>query len=768
MSTPIAYYARTYTETSDPKTPKKKWQPLADHLHAVADLAQKFACDARPSSSGDTEAERCEKQAFRDAARWAGLLHDFGKFRGEFQELLRGLRTRSARTRHTQAGAAAAFDQRRFDIAFAIAGHHGGLPDQTDLRNLVAEPGGRDVAERVRRIAGKDCPETCEPCPAWQPDDKPEQFDLFVRLLFSCLVDADWQDAGAFERDARELLPEPAPPSLNAADLLRKVLAYIDERACECRCAHVATVRRDVLEAALSAAKKEAGLFSMAVPTGGGKTLSALAFALAHAQRRNLRRIIYVAPYLSIIEQNAREIRRAVAAETDSELVFEHHSLAEPPGPAEADDEQAAEAARRAENWQSPIVATTSVQLFESLFSNRSGQCRKLHNIARSVVILDECQTLPPGLVKPSCAMLQQLVETADCSIVLCTATQPAWSRRAELPEGLSNVREIAPPELNLFERLRRVDLQWPKRDEPRLEWKEVAGQMAAEGAALCVVNTKSAAGEVFRELRLLGCEAAFHLSTAMCPAHRLAVIDEVRLRLTDRKPCYLVSTQLIEAGVDIDFPFVMREMAPLEAVIQAAGRCNREGLLNSSGKPGGRVVVFRSRDGYESSRRLDRWYGAGIDIVEQDFLEMGRRPDIASPEDMAVYFKRLYRSGELDEHEIQPLRQRCMFRTIWEGDRDRPRKGRYRIIEDETTAVVVANWEPYRAEVDRLLDLLRKKKSRQTFRKLARFQVNLRHNQIARAGGQFEEVCGIRVWYGPYDTHLGLMLETAGPLQPV
>ncbi|MGH7136275.1 MAG: CRISPR-associated helicase/endonuclease Cas3, partial [Pirellulales bacterium] len=399
----------------------------------------------------------------------------------------------------------------------------------------------------------------------------------------------------------------------------------------------------------------------MAVPTGGGKTLSALAFALAHAARYGLRRVIYVAPYLSILEQNAREIRRALEVSTDSELVFEHHSLADPLDKPEENQAEASDAAQRAETWNAPVVITTNVQFFESLFANQPGRCRKLHNIARSVVVLDECQTLPPGLVRPTCSMLGEFAQRAGSSLVLCTATQPAWNRRSSFAEGLADVRDIVTEEMRLFEKLLRVTIEWPRAGEG-LEWSDVAARMLEQPAVLCIVNTKGAARAIHAELRQRGGEDALHLSTNMCPRHRLETIDEVRRRLREAEPCRLVSTQLIEAGVDVDFPVVMREMAPLEAIIQAAGRANREGLLNASdGSPGGRVVVFRS----VKPVKLDRWYQAGIGIVEDNFLRDGREPDVAQPDHIGEYFRRLYASGDIDARNIQVLREAQSFAEV-------------------------------------------------------------------------------------------------------
>jgi CRISPR-associated endonuclease/helicase Cas3 len=317
----------------------------------------------------------------------------------------------------------------------------------------VAGPSGRAVAGAIWQTAIEDCPELSSALLSPPPLRDSFHADLFTRLVFSCLVDADWSDTAEHERKAKWFGPEPGPPRLDAENWLRQLLDFIAERAKACN-PRIATIRDEILQACLEAAHLPPGLFSLTVPTGGGKTLSALAFALKHATAHRLadgqphfRRLIYVAPYLSIIDQNARVIRQALGAGNDEAAVFEHHSLAEPPGDEDANDTDREAAARRAENWDAPVIITTSVQFFESLFANKPSRCRKLHNIARSVVLLDECQTLPPDLVAPTCMMLKQVAAELGASIVLCTATQPAFDH-ADMPERLVNVREIIPKQL--------------------------------------------------------------------------------------------------------------------------------------------------------------------------------------------------------------------------------------------------------------------------------------------------------------------------------
>ena len=433
-------------------------QPLREHLREVARHAEQFARQARP-----------DDDLFAEAARSAGLLHDLGKYRIEFQQMLMGLRPPREKTYHKQAGAAKAALARNSPVAFAIAGHHGGIPNLADLKGAIAGPSGSAVLEAIWGNATLDCPELLGVSLRPLPLQDVATADLLTRLLFSCLVDADWSDTSEYERCVKGGTPELPASELDPKARLEFVLAHIRTLADKCKERHIGSVRDDILKACLAAASLAPGLFSLTVPTGGGKTLSGLAFALKHAAAYSLRRVIYVAPYLTILDQNVRVIRASLRIERDDPAVFEHHSLAEPPGDEDEEETKRQAAARRAENWDAPVVITTNVQFFESLFSNKPGRCRKLHNIARSVIVLDECQTLPPELVAPTCSMLGQLVSTLGCTVLLCTATQPAFDH-ADMPERLRNVREIIPPELDLFVRLRR-SFRWCGRNPMTPGW---------------------------------------------------------------------------------------------------------------------------------------------------------------------------------------------------------------------------------------------------------------------------------------------------------
>jgi CRISPR-associated endonuclease/helicase Cas3 len=680
-----------------------------------------------------------------------------GKYRQEFQAFIRGLPARGSK-QHKEAGAAWAAKAGDLSVAFAVLGHHHGIPDKDNAAKAVKGPDGVAVVEAVAAVAARDCPGLGDRS-LRQQGEVTASTELFTRVLLSCLVDADWTDTTEHDRRVREWPQFPRPDDLRPTERLAAVLRFIEERAVAGlrQNEHLATIRKQVLDACLSAALNPPGLFSLSVPTGGGKTLSSLAFAFRHAAQNGLRRVIYVAPYTSILDQNAEVIRQALGVSCDDLTVFEHQSLAEPQGPNLPDEKQASAAVRLAENWDAPIVITTNVQFFESLFSNKPGRCRKLHNIAKSVVILDECQTLPPDLVRPTCQMLQQLTTTLGASVVLCTATQPAFSHES-LRDGKHDHRlvtqEIIPAHFDLFTDLKRVQLAWPGRDE-RLSWRELAKTMLATPAALGVVNTKRAARELFSELHA-ETDSIYHLSTAMCPAHRLAVLAAVRSRLASQQPVFLVSTQLIEAGVDIDFPCVFREMAPLESVIQAAGRCNREGLLPDCG---GKVTVFRSEEGSTPGG----WYALGRDVLEAEFLAAGHEPRIDQASDVQEYFQHLYWKRSLDPKNIVGMRSGFMFEGVAEA---------YRLITEDTVPVVVATWREHADTIEGLLDKLRERPVRANFRALAPFQVNVFRTEISRQqAGLAVPICDgldVLVWRGEYDTNLGRTAEFQNLIEAV
>jgi CRISPR-associated endonuclease/helicase Cas3 len=706
--------------------PDSDWEPLVDHLHKVADLAADFAA------------------AF-DAREWgrlAGLWHDLGKYQPKFQARLRGS---GESVEHAGAGAALAFSKAKdcgLPLAFAIAGHHAGLANLT-----TSEEGGRTplksrLKENASVLAGllPSLPAelTAPDLPAFPATlTSRSSLEVWTRFLFSCLVDADFLATEDFYSPG---LRRAALAGSEKVPILRQrlddsidglVAALPEER----RTSTVNLRRAEVLAACRDAADLPPGLFSLTVPTGGGKTLAAMSFALRHAERHELRRVIAAIPFTSIIEQNAAVYRRALGESN----VIEHHSGLDPLAAQERNS--AAEIRRRlaAENWDAPVIVTTNVQLFESLFAASPSRCRKLHNIARSVILLDEAQTLPADYLLSILDILKELTSRYGCTVVLTTATQPALARRESLPQGLDGVREIILDRHGLARDLKRVEVTWPRPGEAPLPYTELAVKLAAEERTLAVVHKRNDARTL---AELLPEENRFHLSALMCPAHRSVVLAEVISRLKAGLPCRLVSTQLIEAGVDVDFPVVYRCLSGLDSLAQAAGRCNREGRL-----PGkGRVIFFRAETSPPPG--LPR---KGLKAVEEMLQE--EPVDLDDPNAHTLYFRKLYFACDLDAKGIQPLRDVFSYQTV---------AAKVRLIEEGSIPIVV----PYGAADERLAELRRHGPDRLLLRSLQPFLVNLFDRDVSKLknAGALEEVLdGVLAlapaFHGLYDSRFGLVI---------
>lgn len=715
-------------------------QRLLDHLQGVSDLAASLAAAAVPTDP-----------RLHSIARLTGWLHDLGKLRPEFQELLAGLRSRSELTHHSFPGAViAAKHFRQADAAFCIQGHHTGLPERAALKDQCADPAkialSQQLFQQLQSVANLAA------IPPQAAAD-PLAFDLQTRLLFSCLVDADWRNSAA--ASGAPLAPAPA---LDPSGRLPRVLSYIAARSTACRSNFLRDIRSEILHNSMAAAEGAAGVYTLAVPTGGGKTLATLAFALAHASRNNLRRIIYVAPYLSIIEQNARAWREALALPDDpaDPTLLEHHSLAEDTVETESDGAAPQPRSRTlAENWDAPFIITTSVQFYESLFTNRPGRARKLHNIARSIVILDECQTLPFDLLVPTVRMLGQLAASWGTSLLLSTATQPAWKKGSPLADGLTTT-DIVPDAPALHRRLARVTAHWPRPTAPDLEPAALADLLLSTPTTLCIVNTRRQARDLFKLCKPRH-DFVAHLSTSMCPDHRLRVLDTVRTRLRSGHPTLLISTQLIEAGVDLDFPVVYRELAPLDAIIQAAGRCNREGLLNPApGVPGGTLHIFSL-----AGRNLppDSFYRNATAQLRAA-LAAGTPPDLIDPAAVARFQHELINAhGLATTDTITQLRHAQDFPQICE---------KYRLVEDNSLSFCVQNY-PFCPDV--VASLCSKLPHAAARRRLARFSVNVFQHEAAGLTAQgfthpHPTDPSVSLFTGPYDTDLGIVPSAApGPL---
>jgi CRISPR-associated endonuclease/helicase Cas3 len=631
-------YAHSLPDTPD----HSRWETLSHHLRDVGQLASEFA----------------DVFGAADWARAAGLLHDIGKTSRAYQ---RYIRTPGANRGpdHSTAGAREAIELYGPKvgrlIAYGIAGHHGGLMDGSGSD-------GRGSSLDLR-LSKDDYP--TEPYDGWQDhvDGLPALADLLTsrldldpehpgfslafraRMLFSCLVDADFLATERFYASAEH---GEAPPrgGVLRAEHLERVRAFMAGRSASDTA--VNRLRAEILDHAIGKAGLPPGHFTLTVPTGGGKTLTSLRFALEHAQTHGLRRIIYVIPFTSIIEQTADVFRNQLGL---GDAVLEHHSSfdwdeLERRAENDAEGEGAAGLAklrRDTENWDAPIIVTTGVQFWESLFASRTSRARKLHNLAKSVIILDEAQTLPVKLLRPCMAALEELKRSYGASVVLCTATQPALRRidnALPTPEegkhsgraqgfDIDDSRELAPRPRELYQELKRVDVEW--RRDP-VDDSEIAARFAAQDRMLVIVNSRAHARDLFEAIRDL--PGARHLTTLMCAMHRRQVLAGVRADLAARRPTRLVATSLIEAGVDVDFPEVWRAATGLDSIAQASGRCNREGLLEGVG----RTIVFEPADEvkHKVPAAIMGFYQAARQVLRTDADPLGL-------DAVTAYFQELY-----------------------------------------------------------------------------------------------------------------------------
>ncbi len=733
---------------------------LAEHLHEVGELAADFA------------------QHFgMDWARLAGRWHDLGKYRPRFQKYIRlvsgfevdaHIKGESGKAPHSTAGAMLAcehFENAGFGhagriLAYLIAGHHAGLADWFDgLNSRLDLPASRD---ELNEALAENPPAELLDAGDFKPDLRAipggkNGFALWIRMLFSALVDADFLDTERYMSSDKFAQRNTWPALIELAPLFDTHMADLAAKA---QPTPVNTIRADILRQCRENALLAPGLFSLTVPTGGGKTLSAMAFALAHAKahstkERPIRRVIHVIPYTSIIEQTA-DIFRSIFGDA----LIEHHSNVE------SEPGQETSASRLAcENWDAPIIVTTNVQFFESLFAARTSRCRKLHNLVDSVVILDEAQLLPPEFLQPILDVLNLLTRHYGVTIVLSTATQPALSTREYFDarqnlRGLDNVREIVSDPDALYTALERVHVRLPVDWHMPTDWQNLAVELSAHDSALAIVNTRKDARALWEKMP----QGTLHLSALMCGAHRSQIITEIKLRLKDGVPTRVVSTQLIEAGVDVDFPVVYRALAGLDSIAQAAGRCNREGRQDGKGK----VVVFVPpnpappgllRKGEDACRSV--LHG----VTEQPLTRVR----------FAAYFERLFRACELDAKDICEdlfmAHDKLDGRELAVNFRSAAEK--FKLIADEDSAPIVVL---YRGEsgqddsIDKWIATLRNEKpQRWLMRKLQRYTVNL-HRMQAMAllnQGDIEEIMPglfVQVSDWLYDPDLGLNPDGTPP----
>jgi CRISPR-associated endonuclease/helicase Cas3 len=725
---------------------------LPEHLWSVSKLAGAFAAEF----------------GSRTWAEWAGLWHDLGKFRGGFEKYIRQsgdpnahIEARIAGREKTHSAAGALWAQKYFPeadahfgpaiasvLSYLIAGHHAGLDDSSSLKARFSL---EDTKKEGSDTLAAEIPRSIL-YPALNPPDIhairvdkdiPGRFALWVRMLFSCLVDADFLDTEAF------MSPEKAAARssfMSLEEMETRLTSHLDALArkvakrgkSEIR---VNRARAKVLDACRAKAGLHPGVFSLAVPTGGGKTFSSLAFALRHAVCQTKRRVVYAIPYTSIIEQTAGSFKEIFGDEN----VIEHHSNIEI---GEAEENYRTRLA--AENWDAPLIVTTNVQLFESLFARKTSRCRKLHNLVNSIIVLDEAQLLPIPYLQVIVDVLRLLIRDYGVTVLLCTATQPALESRVcfDLAHALKGfdpgeVLEIIDNVPGLYADLKRVSAHFPKTlNQPR-KWEKLAPEITAHEAVLVIVNRRADARALYLQIRALG-EKTWHLSGLMCAQHRSHVLKRIKKALDERcralsagkhpDPLRVISTQLVEAGVDLDFPVVYRAMAGLDSIAQAAGRCNREGILDQ-----GHVYVFEPPKASPS--------GLLRKAEEATRVLLHTLPQEADPLDekhFGEYFQQLYADANLDQKKIRDLlrgegRGQIPFREIAK---------KFRLIDEEESATVFVRYHEDAGDkaIDALLGKLKKDgPDRWLMRKLQRYGVTLYRRDIDRliAEGDIEPLVG-------------------------
>ncbi|MDW8305817.1 MAG: CRISPR-associated helicase Cas3' [Leptospiraceae bacterium] len=696
---------------------------LIDHLCAVAELAKGF----------------CAKFSAANMGYVAGLWHDLGKYQNTFQERIRkltgydvdeeGLSGSTPNVDHSSAGGILAAQRWGLDhpITYAILGHHCGLQDREDVKYRIENK--KDLLQLSLQNADEKVYQSSwvleKPC-LKAPDD----VSFFYRMLFSALVDADRLDTEKFCEPEKSAIRQ---HGLTLEEYDKTLDTYLEDIEQNAPNTKVNQLRKKVRSHVVAQAKLEPGFFSLTVPTGGGKTLTSLSFALKHAVAHKKDRVIYAIPYTTIIEQTA-DVFRGIFGE---DKVFEHHSAVDP-------QKESLKNRLLAENWDFPLIVTTNVQFFESLFSANPSQCRKLHNIVNSVVILDEVQTLPLAYLKPIIVCLKALVNNFRVSVIFCTATQPALSSQntADMKfKGIDNIRELAPDVKELFSLLKRVEIRLPEDLNQRQEWAKIAEELEKHRQVLCIVNSRKDARDLFKCMP----QGTIHLSALMCPAHRSHVIQRLKEQLANGEMVRVISTQLIEAGVDIDFPVVYRALSGIDSIVQSAGRCNREGKLPELGK----VYIFVPPS--ESPRGHLRMCERTAKAVIEDF------GDPLAMESYKRYYEELIwkRGDGLDEWHILEKMRSLQFAKIYEE---------FQMINNDGISVLV----PYGKGKHLMEELM--KASEQThiralLREATRFMVdiprasfiNLQKNGCARF---LHDAVGVIERDDLYDESLGLLLD--------
>lgn len=690
-------------------------QTIKQHSEGVADIMKSFALT----------------DEYADIYAYCGLLHDVGKYSEGFQ---RYIRAGGEKEPHAKWGAYMAKNDRLINIAFSVFGHHMGLPNRdTMFETFIQCENEKGKWLEIQRSLRNDgmCIPPCDNAPFNRIDGNTAK-ELFVRMLYSSLVDADSLDT---ERHFQEEQYNARPRLILDVDALLDALNY--KLSSFSHNSPLNGLRTEVRLYAQSLAEEPQGCFSMTLPTGMGKTLCSLNWALHHAKvHSNIKRIVIVLPFLSIIDQTAKELKSIFK---DHDVILEHHSNVIYEGK-ESEEEYYCKGPKQlaTENWDYPIVVTTTVQFFESLFSNQRSKCRKLHNLQDSIVIFDEIQTLPVHLAECTMKMLNDMLHLCRCSILFCTATQPNFQTRSDF-KGIDHIVPLVENPMAIFAATKRVEY-YPIADYEVQSIDSIAQKVCEEKESVLIVcNTKKKAKALFDSIKEKGNMQVLHLSTNMCQKHRMAVVDKVKGKLKNGEKLILCSTQLIEAGVDMDFPIVFRELAPLESIIQSAGRCNREGKLEK-----GKVFLFQLEEKGQPSAE----YKTFTQFAQLCYHNNENR--LTEADFYAEYYTDIVKLYA-PEDTITPKREKLMFQDVADI---------YHIIDSSATSLFVYR---YNEESLQLYKEITGKEylSRKDYQQIAQYCVQV-YNKFERDNSDkiAETTNGVKIWSGAYSEEFGLSNE--------
>jgi CRISPR-associated endonuclease/helicase Cas3 len=696
---------------------------LSKHLHRTATLAESFAC----------------KEEYKPVFNLTGLLHDLGKYQFKFQDYLENGGRRGS-VPHAIWGAGYSRICRAIEISIAIDGHHKGLPDNATWKSDTEPFYRKEIVQFETVVKAFFNDAGIDEKDIGKIDNltflEKSHREVFIRYLFSALTDSDWLSTEEhFNKDTYEM-------RIGAGLQLDKMIGKLDRALSgKNKKGEINQLRNYSLEQALEKADMPCGFYSLALPTGMGKTLTSVSWALNHAKKNGLKRIIIVLPYINIIDQTAQTLKTIFG----EDQILEHHSGYNEGELIQNLPEDHFKIQQRkklaCENWDYPIIVTTTVQFFESLFSNKPSQCRKIHNISESVVIFDEVQTLPKEVISPTIRMLQDVQTIMKTSFLFCTATQPAFENRKGF-DGINKIFPLVDNPAELFEKTKRVEYYLLNELNP-LSYSVLLDSVIQVGdSALVIFNTKKAALEFFSCARSKNVwEAKYHLSTGMCPSHRKDVIKRIRVDLGKKKKILVSSTQLIEAGVDFDFPAVFRAIAPLEAIIQSAGRCNREGKMATNGN----VFLFKIQDGGMPDKTYSACAGFTEEMVKADINQLHQHDIFAQ-----YYSKVIDLFVDPDKYGIKKAREEFKFKTVNDS---------YRIIQSATEGVYIYNFSD---ENRRFFHSLEQKEflSRNDYRRMQGFMVQVYQNFIFNNADMCKTTPhGFMVWYGNYDSETGISI---------